>query len=274
MTMSSTGSNAVPPRALHEHGYAAASDDVDRHRHGRIDWGAVIAGVAMLVAVTLILNLLGVGIGFTATEPLQPGETPSATTFGVTGGIWWVVSNWIAVTIGAFIAGRVAHRLLDVDGGLHGLVVWAIGLILTMTLFASIAGSIASGVTATVGTGLQTAAQTENRSLVDRLTAPAGERSDLEAELRRFIADPQSVDRNRIVDIIAREAGIDRAEAERRLATAETEARQAADTATTVLGQAAIWGVVALLIGAVAGYFGGRWGAQSARTVTRRSTTA
>lgn len=274
MTMQSTGATGLPPRAATDPRLNVGSDDIERSRHGRIDWGAVIAGVAMLVAVTLILNLLGVGIGITATEPLQPGETPSATAFGIGAGIWWVVSNWIAVGVGAFIAGRVAHRLLDVDGGLHGLVVWAIGLILTMTMFASIAGSIASGVTSTIGMGVQTAAQSDNRSLVDRLTAPANQQTDLEAELRRFIANPESVDRNRIVDVIAREAGVDRTEAERRLAQAETEARQAADTAATVLGQTAIWGVVALLIGAVAGYFGGRWGAQSARTATRRSTTA
>jgi hypothetical protein len=249
--------------------------DGERARSGRIDWGAVIAGVALLVAATLVLNMLGVGIGVSTADPLQPGETPSAAAFGIGGAIWWVVSNWIAVGIGAFFAGRLAHRMLEQDGGLHGLTVWAIGLILTMTLFASVAGAIGGTVTRALGTSVQVASQqADDRNLVDRLTAPADGQGDLQAELRRFVADPKSVDRNRIVDLIAQQAQIDRTEADRRLTEAENQARQAADAAATVVGQTAIWGVVALLIGAIVSYFAGGFGARSNREARERRVVA
>lgn len=43
----------------------------------RISWAAVIAAVIIALAVQLVLNMIGAGIGFSAIDPLQ-GETPSA----------------------------------------------------------------------------------------------------------------------------------------------------------------------------------------------------
>ena len=60
----------------------------------RISWAAVIAAVILALAIQLVLNMIGAGIGFSAIDPLQ-GETPSATTFSVAAGIWMVVSSTV-----------------------------------------------------------------------------------------------------------------------------------------------------------------------------------
>ena len=54
----------------------------------RISWGAVFAGVVMVLAVQ-ILRLLGLGIGLGTVDLAQNGATPSAGSFGIGAGAWW-----------------------------------------------------------------------------------------------------------------------------------------------------------------------------------------
>ena len=44
-------------------------------------------------------SLLGLGIGLSTVDPAA-GDTPEATSLGLGAGIWWVVSNLIALVIG------------------------------------------------------------------------------------------------------------------------------------------------------------------------------
>ena len=51
----------------------------------RISWGAVLAGVIIVLIVQLLLSLLGVGIGASTIDPMQ-GDTPRASTLGIGAG--------------------------------------------------------------------------------------------------------------------------------------------------------------------------------------------
>ena len=44
----------------------------------RISWGAVFAGVIILLIVQFVLSLLGVGIGASSIDPSQQGGTPGS----------------------------------------------------------------------------------------------------------------------------------------------------------------------------------------------------
>ena len=69
-----------------------------------------------------------IGIGLSTIDPAA-GDTPGATTFGVGAGIWWVVSNLIALIIGGYVAARLSGMPLRGDGIIHGVLTWAVTLL-------------------------------------------------------------------------------------------------------------------------------------------------
>ena len=85
----------------------------------RISWGAVLAGAVIVIAVQISLSLLGLGIGLSTVDPAA-GDTPGATSLGLGAGIWWVVSNLIALVIGGYVAARLSGMPLRGDGIIHG----------------------------------------------------------------------------------------------------------------------------------------------------------
>ncbi|MBI0539831.1 PhnA-like protein, partial [Roseomonas sp. KE2513] len=58
----------------------------------RVSWGAVIAGAVVALTIGLMLNSLGAGVGATTVDATARG-TPSASSFGIGAGIWFLVSN-------------------------------------------------------------------------------------------------------------------------------------------------------------------------------------
>ena len=81
----------------------------------RVSWAAVFAGVILALGLQLLLSLLGAGIGMSTVDPIQR-ETPSATTLGLSAGIWWAISSLIALYIGGWVAGHLAGIPRRVDG--------------------------------------------------------------------------------------------------------------------------------------------------------------
>ena len=134
----------------------------------RISWSAIFAGVVVAVAVQLLLSMLGVGIGLGLVEPMA-GDTPGAGSFGIGAGLWWLVSNLLALVAGGYVAAWLAGNTLRFDGMLHGVVTWGITLLLTFYLLGSAIGGIiggafgmiggaASGAASVAGEGLKAAA--------------------------------------------------------------------------------------------------------------------
>lgn len=111
------------------------------YTHPLIDWGAVIAGTVIAIAVGFTLLLLGVAIGASAINPWQ-GASEQAPGWTVAGGLWVVFSNLVALQVGAFVAVRAARWPDHHSGLLQGLVVWA----LAFTLAAGVLGFGVAGV--------------------------------------------------------------------------------------------------------------------------------
>lgn len=135
----------------------------------RISWGAVLAGVALALATQLILNLLGIGIGASSFDPASSAN-PSAATFSIGAGIWWLLSGIISALVGGYTAGRLAGQPKASSGGWHGLTAWALATLLMFGLLTTTIGAIAGGAfwtlvsltggaAQTVGTAAQTAVQ-------------------------------------------------------------------------------------------------------------------
>src|SRR5260370_24031052 len=99
----------------------------------RISWGAIFAGVIVVLAVQLLLSMLGLGIGLSFVNPAE-GNSPNPGSIGLGAGIWWGVSYLIALFAGGYVAGTLAGSLLAWAGALHGILVWAFTLLVTFYL--------------------------------------------------------------------------------------------------------------------------------------------
>ena len=141
----------------------------------RISWGAVLAGVVVALVTQLILNLIGVGVGAATLDP-GTGDNPSASSFSIGAGIWWIVSGIIAAAAGGYAAGRLAGKPKESTAGWHGLTTWALTTLIIFYLLTSAVGGILGGayrtlsnaiggVASTAGGAMQTAAQTAAPSL-------------------------------------------------------------------------------------------------------------
>jgi hypothetical protein len=105
-----------------------------------VRWGAVFAGVAVGVSTQLVLTLLGIATGLSATAVAQ-GESPGAGPL-----LWAGVSMLIAAFVGGYVAARMTGLKRKVDGVLHGVVSWAVTTLLFATLATSAGGSMMTGV--------------------------------------------------------------------------------------------------------------------------------
>lgn len=121
------------------------------YTHPLIDWGSVIAGTLVAIGIGFTLLLLGVAIGATAMNPWA-GASEQAPAWTVTGGLWLIFSNLVALQVGAFIAARAARWPDHHSGMLQGLVVWALAFaVAAAALGFGVAGVLAGADGTTVG---------------------------------------------------------------------------------------------------------------------------
>lgn len=123
----------------------------------RISWGAVFAGLIVTIMVSLVLALLGMGIGL-GTIDSQTEANPFAG-LGVGAAIWWLVSSLIALFLGGWVAGRMSGIPKPFDGAVHGVLTWGLATLLTFYLLGTAMGRLVGGVSNLVGRGISMAGQ-------------------------------------------------------------------------------------------------------------------
>ena len=133
--------------------------DGGSHIHRRISWAAIFGGVILVVTAQLLLSLLGAGIGLN-TVNINAGTTPGASSLGIGAGIWWIISNIIALVFGGYVAAWLAGIEIRWDGILHGLLTWGIATLLTVYLLSSTIGSVISGGASALGGAASAAGST------------------------------------------------------------------------------------------------------------------
>jgi hypothetical protein len=256
-----------------------------------VSWGAILAGAVASSALSLILITLGFGIGLVSVSPWS-NSGASATTIGMLAVAWSIAVPLISYAVGGYLAGRLrtgwvgAHtdEVFFRDTA-HGMLVWALGTILSAALLASVLSSVTSGVTragaaAVGGAGAAVASAVSsvakdadpasyfNDMLFRSQQPPAqGDATASRAEVGRIVGkslldgDMSDADKAYVAQVVARQTGLNQADAEKRvsdvIAQAKTaaqqaadKAKQAADAARKVGVYAALWAFIALLIGA------------------------
>ncbi len=148
-----------------------------------VSWSAIIAGAFTAIAVSIIIVSLGTGIGFVLVSPYSY-SSPSASTMTVIGALWLVFAQAVGFATGGYVAGRLRRppapmhdNEVKFRDGAHGLVVWAIGVVVSSLILAtavekigSAAGTAAAGATVM---GASAASQTPSMAyFTDALLRP------------------------------------------------------------------------------------------------------
>ena len=271
----------------------------------QISWGAVFAGVVLALTVQFLLNLLGVAVGAAVIDPAG-SDNPAASSASIAGGVWYVIAGVIGAFAGGFVASRLSGRPVKSTGSYHGLITWAattlVVLYLLTTSVGALVGGAFSGLSSAIGgvggaasTALQTAApsiatinpQTDLEQQVRESTGsdPQALQSGAVAAMQAVVnADPAKAEeaRGRAAEALAkaRTIPIDQArtqvndyEAKYRetVAQAKQQATEAAVTASKVISRGAFLGFIALVLGAIAAWFGGATG--TVRSLGGETTT-
>jgi hypothetical protein len=237
-----------------------------------VEWGAVLAGAFLAAAISFVLLTFGTAIGLSATSP-WPTSGVSGKVLATLAVLWVMMQQIGAFMAGGYVAGRMRARWheptqheVEFRDGLHGGLVWAVGIVIGAALAMATAGaaaktgvdvaSKAAGVAAlssaepmdaVLDTMLRptTVAQATGAPTPPASAAPgtsssrarAGNTDETRSEMARVLTSAvasgslSEQNRNYLAQLVAQRSGLSQQEAERRVNEAFTAAREAADKA-------------------------------------------
>ena len=257
-----------------------------------IDWPAILAGVVLASAISLILLTFGSAIGLSMTSARE-GQSASLFWMAVVGGLWILWVQLMASSAGAYLTGRMRRRIgdaseheSDLRDGSNGLVMWGLATLVAATIAwsgllgaANVAGQAAGAVASAAGGAASTVADALAPSdlLIDRTLrggpdAPAVTDND-RAQIGRILASTASgdaldaTDRDYLISTIASRTGMSEEEAAQRVDQVvaraqeiEAQARATAERARRAALVAAFLTAASLLLGAAAAYWAATMG--------------
>jgi hypothetical protein len=159
MTNAYTADPMNPPPTGYEtvDRYSGAYEAVAPAASSAVSWAAVFAGAVAAAALSLILLILGTGLGMTAVSPWTQ-EGMGAKALGISTIVWITVMQLLSAGMGGYLAGRLRTRWLDAARDevffrdtAHGFLAWAVATLLT-------AAVLTSTISAIVGAGVQAGA--------------------------------------------------------------------------------------------------------------------
>jgi len=260
-----------------------------------VSWAAIIAGAVAACGSSLILIAVGAGLGFSSVSPWRE-ESVSATTLGLMTVVWLIVVQWIASAVGGYMAGRLRTRWISVHRDeiffrdtAHGMLAWALGTILTVSLLTSavtgaigtagqVAGAAGQGAAQMAGSvaGSLSSYDTDTlfRSSQPGAANPNGETNEQATEevvtiIGNAITTGQlpPADRDYLAQLIATRTNISVDDARARVDQAFTKAREAAqraqeaaDEARKAAAKLALFTALSMLIGAFVAAAGAAYG--------------
>lgn len=113
-----------------------------------VAWGAVFAGAVGAASLSLILLLLGSGLGLSSASPWA-SQGAAASTLGIAGIVWITFTQLAASGMGGYLAGRLRTRWVAVQADevyfrdtVHGFLAWAVATLVTAAFLTSAIGSV------------------------------------------------------------------------------------------------------------------------------------
>ena len=274
---------SVIPRPITDRRSSSSEiSDTNESYSSGISWAAVIGGAFVSASLALILLSLGTGLGFSSVSPWS-NIGASASMVSKAAIAWLILTQIMASAMGGYLAGRLRTKWTGLHTDevyfrdtAHGFMVWAVGLVITASLLATAATSLAGGAAQRSATGSTVAAAGEgtvnaNAYFVDSLlrsSNAAQDRNDLavRGEVDRIFAHAlsqgaiPSSDNAYLAQMVSTRTGLTQAEAERRVSDVFGEFQQSADRTRKALAHLSLWLFVALLSGAFCASYAGTIG--------------
>lgn len=252
-----------------------------------LQWTPVVAGAFVAAAISLILIAFGSAIGL-AVASSSPTWRDASPALAVGSGIYLLLTAIVSFGFGGYEAGRLRERwrasahddVVEFRDGTHGLVAWALAVVIIGLVAAASATSIASKAVQPAASPSTTSAETLIAYELDRLfrAGPRPVQGDLtyiRAEAGRILLTTTGrsgvapEDRAYLVRLVAATTGIAQPDAERRVNDAiagATTSLQKARRSAVILAFAT---AVALLAGAAAAWYAAHLGGRHRDTESR-----
>jgi hypothetical protein len=276
----------------------AAEDDIRTIMLNQISWGAVFAGAIIALVLQIILNMVGVGVGLSTIDVAKgdaPSAGSLSIGAGIWWVVSGIVAAAVGGYIAGRLSGKASHSTTAYHGLIAWAVSTLIVVYLlssaasgliggAMSTAASALGGAGKALGGSVQTAVQTAAPSLN-NISDPMAAidskvrsasggqdPAALRDTAMTAVRAALSgDPaqQAAATDKAADALAKAQNIppDQARAQvaeyqkqysDTMAKTKEQAKQAADTTAKTVSRGALLGALALLLGALAAFFGGR----------------
>jgi hypothetical protein len=246
-----------------------------------LQWTPVVAGAFVAAAVSVILIAFGSAIGFSIVSS-SPTWRDASPALALASGLYLLLTALLSFGFGGYIAGRLRERwttsahsdVVEFRDGTHGLLAWALAVLLAGLVAAVSAASVASkalqpATSPEVTTGEPLIAYELDRLFRAERRPAGGDLTYTRAEAGRILLTAtgrQGIapdDRAYLVRLVMSTTGIAQPDADRRVGDAiagATTAVQKARRSAVILGFSA---AVSLLVGAAAAWYascvGGRY---------------
>lgn len=243
-----------------------------------VSWAAVVGGAFVAASLSLILLSLGTGLGFSAVSPWTHNGA-SAVAIGAGAIAWLIVTQIVASALGGYLGGRLRTKWTNVHTDevyfrdtAHGLLVWAVGIVITAGFLASAASSFAGAErTANAFNSGQDSSLDPQAYFADTLlrgNGPAAAKTDASerAEVSRTFAHDlhqgamPDGDRAYLAQLVSARTGLDPSASDKRVTAVFSEIQESADRARKALAHLSLWLFVALLSGAFSASYAGTIG--------------
>lgn len=243
-----------------------------------VSWAAVIGGAFVAAALSLILLSLGTGLGFSAVSPWW-NNGASAAAIGSGAIVWLILTQILASALGGYLGGRLRTKWTGVHNDevyfrdtAHGLLVWAVGMVITAGFLASSAASFAGTQKSVATTGsTQESSIDPTAYFVDTLLRGNGSAAEKQdgaerAEVSRIFTHDlhqgalPSGDQSYLSQLVSTRTGLNASDAEKRVTEVFGQAQESADNLRKAIAHLSLWLFVALLSGAFCASYAGTIG--------------
>jgi hypothetical protein len=299
----------TPPQASE----VAPTDEIRTIMLNQVAWGAVFAGSAIALVMQIILNMIGLGVGLSTLDVAQgdtPSASSISVGAGIWFVVSGILAAGLGGYIAGRLSGKASSSTTAYHGLISWAVsTLAVLYLLSSAASGMVGGALSTASSALGGAGkalggsLQTAVQTAAPSLnnvSDPMAAieskvrsasggqdPAALRDAAITAVRvALTGDPaqQAAANDKAAEALAKAQNISQDEAKAQVdqyqqqyketvAKAKLQAKQAADTTAKRVSQGALFGALALLLGALAAFFAGRASAVTPTVSIRTSGT-
>jgi hypothetical protein len=244
-------------------------------------WSAIIAGAVAAAALAFVLLTFGTGLGL-AISSASPTWRDASFALWFLSGIYFVFTALLSFSLGGYVAGRMHGRITSVAAademefrdGMHGLLAWALAIVLGAMIGigaahvvapAAVPGSGAAGPATSVA-GEDTIAYELDQLFRSERPLPADDMTYARAEAARILltssghSGVSDEDRSYLSMLVSTRANVSPDEADARVSKAIGRAHDALKRARQSGVLIAFLSAVALLLGAAVSWYAAREG--------------